>query len=118
MTSFRRGLSVFSKHTVAVATFTGGLLLTQTVAQQIPEPPAPPPSPTSVTSASKANVARPEGYVTIPAGTRLALVLSHPVDSKTVHRGDEIYAQITSPVAMADRVVIPAGTFLQAKSRS
>jgi type IV secretion system protein VirB10 len=41
------------------------------------------------------------------------MVLTHPVDSKTVHRGDDIYAQLTAPIAISDQVVIPAGTFVQ-----
>lgn len=50
--------------------------------------------------------------VTIPAGTRFALVLTHPIQSRYVHRGDDIYAQITSPVDSGNEVVIPAGTFV------
>jgi hypothetical protein len=51
--------------------------------------------------------------VTIPAGTQLALVLTHPVQSRVIHRGDDIYAQITSPVNSGDAMVIPPGTFVQ-----
>jgi hypothetical protein len=53
--------------------------------------------------------------ITIPAGTRLTLVLTHPVDSRTTHVGDQISAQITAPVILNDQVVIPAGTFVQGK---
>ncbi|MCU1272515.1 MAG: hypothetical protein JWN74_3809 [Acidobacteriaceae bacterium] len=53
--------------------------------------------------------------ITIPAGTHLAMALTHPVDSKTIHRGDEIFAQTTSPVIVSNQVVIPAGTFVQGK---
>ncbi len=51
--------------------------------------------------------------VTIPAGTQLALVLTHPVQSRVIHHGDDIYAQITSPVNAGDEMVIPPGTFVQ-----
>ena len=51
--------------------------------------------------------------ITIPAGTRLALVLSQPVQTRYIHRGDDIYAQITDPVDAANEVVIPPGTFVQ-----
>ena len=51
--------------------------------------------------------------VTIPAGTQLALVLTHPVESRVIHHGDDIYAQITSPVNAGDEMVIPPGTFVQ-----
>jgi hypothetical protein len=59
--------------------------------------------------------AREGAPITIPAGTHLALALTHPVDSKATHRGDEIFAQTTSPVVASNQVVIPAGTFVQGK---
>jgi len=51
--------------------------------------------------------------VTIPAGTRVALVLTHPVQSRVLRRGDDIYAQVTSPVNAGNQTVIPPGTFVQ-----
>ncbi|MGH9516816.1 MAG: hypothetical protein ACRD3P_14185 [Terriglobales bacterium] len=53
--------------------------------------------------------------ITVPAGTHLALALTHPVDSRTTHRGDEIFAQTTSPLIVSNQVAIPAGTFVQGK---
>ncbi len=50
--------------------------------------------------------------VTIPPGTRLALVLTQPIETRHLRRGDDIYAQITSPVSSGDEVVIPPGTFV------
>ena len=55
----------------------------------------------------------PNASVTIPAGTRLALVLTQPVQTRYIHRGDDIYAQVTSPVDSGNQVVIPPGTFVQ-----
>lgn len=51
--------------------------------------------------------------VTIPSGSRLALVLTSPVASKTVHRGDTIYAQTIAPMTVDSAVAIPAGSFVQ-----
>src|SRR5579884_2234985 len=51
--------------------------------------------------------------VTIPAGTHLAMVLTQPVQTRYIRRGDDIYAQVTSPVDAEDQVVIPPGTFVQ-----
>jgi hypothetical protein len=51
--------------------------------------------------------------VTIPAGTTLALVLTQPIQSRYVRRGDDIYAQVNAPVDSGHEVVIPAGTFVQ-----
>jgi len=59
--------------------------------------------------------AAPTAKVTLPAGTRIALVLTHPIQSRYVHRGDDMYAQITSPVNADNEVVIPPGTFAQGK---
>ncbi len=51
----------------------------------------------------------------LPAGTRIALALTHPIQSRYVHRGDNIYAQITAPVTSGSHVLIPPGTFVQGK---
>ena len=51
--------------------------------------------------------------ITIPAGTTIALVLTHPIQSRYIHRGDDIYAQVTDPVDSGNKVAIPPGTFVQ-----
>jgi len=53
--------------------------------------------------------------VTVPGGTRIALVLTQPLQTRYIHRGDDIYAQINSPVSSGNEVVIPVGTFVQGK---
>ncbi len=72
--------------------------------------PAPQPPDFSVASANP-----PSTAITVPAGTSIALVLMHPIQSRYVHRGDDIYAQTTSPVVAGTEVVIPPGTFVQGK---
>jgi hypothetical protein len=62
---------------------------------------------------SRRQAVRENATITIPAGTRLALVLTHPIQSRYVHRGDDIYGQLTSPVNSGNEMVIPAGTFVQ-----
>jgi hypothetical protein len=52
---------------------------------------------------------------TIPAGTRFALVLTHPLQSRYIHRGDDIYAQITDPITLGNEVAIPPGTLIDGK---
>jgi len=53
--------------------------------------------------------------ITIPAGTRLSLVLTHPVNSRSTPRGDQVFAQTTAPVIVDDQVAIPGGTYVQGK---
>src|SRR5437867_5978108 len=43
----------------------------------------------------------------VPAGTRVALVLTHPIQSRYLHRGDDIYAQITPSVNSCIMLLTP-----------
>jgi len=86
------------------------LLALTSLAQNQEQPGQPPDSPSNQTQAEiKIST------VTIPAGTRLALVLTHPIQSRYIHRGDDIYAQVSSPLNSGNEVVIPPGTFVQGK---
>jgi hypothetical protein len=76
------------------------------------QPQTPPPA--SQTGSQSSATTQPS-TVTLPAGTRFALVLTNPVSSKTTHRGDVVYAQTTAPVTVGDHVLIPAGTYVQGK---
>src|SRR6202051_4077488 len=51
--------------------------------------------------------------ITLPAGTRILLVLTHDIRSKSLRRGDDIYAQITSPVISGNQMVLRPGTCVQ-----
>lgn len=86
-------------------------LATSSLAQQTSQTTSPPDSPDN----SQTAVATYKATVTVPAGTTIALVLTGPILSRSVRRGDDIYAQITSPVTSGNEVVIPPGTFVQGK---
>jgi hypothetical protein len=68
---------------------------------------------TPAPSISEENQSEPNAVVTVPAGTHLALVLTQPVQTRYTHRGDDIYAQVMSPVGAGNQVLIPPGTFVQ-----
>ncbi len=53
--------------------------------------------------------------LTIPAGTKVPLALKHAISTKSAREGDAVYAQTTFPVVLNDRVLIPAGTYVQGK---
>ncbi len=57
----------------------------------------------------------PPSLVILPAGTQLALILTHPINSKTMRRGDTVFAETTAPVFADNLVAIPAGAFVQGK---
>jgi hypothetical protein len=53
--------------------------------------------------------------LTIPAGTMVPLSLKQAISTKTAKDGDPVYAETTFPYVVNERVVIPAGTYIQGK---
>jgi len=106
----RCGLSALRSSLVGLASVSiaAALLTTAALAQNSSQPDSQSSSPTLTKSENTTNIA-------IPAGTRLQLVLTRPVDSKSTHRGDEIDSQITAPVTLGNQAVVAAGTYLQGK---
>ncbi len=51
----------------------------------------------------------------IPVGTRIPLSLKQAISTKTAKDGDPVYAETAFPFVVDDRVVIPAGTYVQGK---
>jgi len=51
----------------------------------------------------------------IPAGTKVPLALKHAISTKQTRAGDAVYAETTFPVVLNDRVLIPAGTYVQGR---
>ncbi len=54
--------------------------------------------------------ADPEPYVTVPAGTRIPLVMINSVSSRHSMPGDPIYLESVYPVVVDGRILIPTGT--------
>jgi hypothetical protein len=74
-------------------------------AQEQSSPPA-----TESLAPAASNSPEHQAKVTIPAGTRLALVLQNSINTRGAKAGDSAYLQVAYPVALDNRVVIPAGT--------
>jgi hypothetical protein len=53
--------------------------------------------------------------VAIPAGTMIPLALKQAISTKTAKDGDPVYAETAFPFVLNERVVIPAGTYIQGK---
>jgi hypothetical protein len=51
--------------------------------------------------------------ITLPAGTRIELVLTAPVWSRSTGPGHPLYAQTDFPVVTGSRVAVPPGTFIE-----
>jgi hypothetical protein len=70
------------------------------------------------TPALSQGASRPVLEVTIPAGTKIPVALKNAISTKSNHEGDPIYAQSTFPVVINDRIVVPAGTYVQGRISS
>jgi hypothetical protein len=53
--------------------------------------------------------------VVIPAGTRIPLLLKQAISTKNAREGDSVYAQTAFPFVVDNRVLVPAGTYIQGK---
>lgn len=53
--------------------------------------------------------------LTVPSGTQVPVIMKHAVSTKSAKVGDPIYAETSFPVVIGERVVIPAGTYVQGK---
>ena len=53
--------------------------------------------------------------VTIPAGTKIPLSLAQAISTKNAREGDAVYATTAFPFVMDNRVVVPAGAYIQGK---
>jgi len=74
------------------------------------------PAPAPVQAAPAPAVAAPaEQELTIPAGTKVPVALKHAVSTKGTRTGDAVYAETTFPVVYNNRVLIPAGTYVQGR---
>jgi len=91
-------------------------------AETTPPPVSPPSSPASATAGAiaenaSANVNAPiaptRKTYTVPAGTKVLLQLRSSVNTKSARAGDGVYLSSTFPVVVGNRVLIPAGVFVQ-----
>ncbi|HWS96275.1 MAG TPA: hypothetical protein VN620_07360, partial [Candidatus Methylomirabilis sp.] len=55
----------------------------------------------------------PAADYNVPSGTKIPLTLTQGITSKTAKEGDPVYAQTAFPVTQNNRIVIPAGTYVQ-----
>jgi len=55
------------------------------------------------------------GRILVPSGTQIPLVLKQAISTKNAKAGDAVYAETNFPITMNDKVVIPAGTYVQGR---
>ena len=70
-----------------------------------PPPVVPPPAPVVQTG--------PSERITVPAGTRVGVVLQNGISTRSAKVGDSIYLQTSFPITQNNRIVIPVGSYLR-----
>jgi hypothetical protein len=51
----------------------------------------------------------------IPAGSEIPLTLTQAISTKNAREGDAVYAQTAFPFVLNDRILVPAGTYIQGR---
>jgi len=98
-----------------------GISLGQAATPQSTTPPAEPAAaapaaaePSAAPAATSAPaVAADPNAITIPAGTKIPLSLAQAISTKNAREGDSVYATTAFPFVMDNRVVVPAGAYIQ-----
>ena len=54
----------------------------------------------------------PDGRYLVPGGSRIPLTVLNSVSSKNSQPGDQIYLQTLVPIAIENKIVIPAGSYV------
>jgi hypothetical protein len=73
-------------------------------------------APEPVGPRARSTIARHPGTserVTVPAGTRLAVVLENGISTRNAKAGDSVYLRTSFPITQNNRVVIPIGSYVR-----
>lgn len=71
-------------------------------------------SPAALGESGAPAAARP-GQVVIPTGTQIPLRLIQAITTRNAKPGDAVYAETAFPVVINEKVIIPAGTYVQGR---
>ena len=82
-------------------------------AQEAPGPQtsAPPPAAAPPPMPERRSVA--SDRITVPAGTRVAVVLENGISTRSAKPGDSLYFHTSFPITQSNRIVVPVGSYLR-----
>jgi type IV secretion system protein VirB10 len=104
-----RSSSNFALHTFLVFASSGLAFAQQ---PEGPQTSAPPPVAPEARRAVERRVATND-KVTVPAGTRVAVVLENGISTRSAKAGDSLYFRTSFPITQNNRVVVPVGSYLR-----
>jgi len=96
------------------------LILLATAAASFAQEPEGPqtaaPAPVAPTPALRPVLERrsvPSANITVPAGTRVAVVLENGISTRSAKAGDSLYFRTSFPITQNNQIVIPVGSYLR-----
>ena len=57
--------------------------------------------------------AGPSDKITVPAGTRVAVVLENGISTRSAKAGDSLYFRTSFPITQNNHVIVPVGSYLR-----
>jgi hypothetical protein len=69
--------------------------------------------PNAAPAANSASANTAPAQIVVPAGTHLPLVLHNGITTRNAQPGEPLYLETTFPIVVNDRIVIPAGSYVQ-----
>lgn len=85
----------------------------QLLSAQEPSAAAPPTPPSAQSAHPNPEPAAPQKTYIVPAGTKVLLQLRSALNTRSAKPGDGVYLSSTFPVVVGNRVLIPAGVYVQ-----
>src|SRR5580704_470244 len=79
------------------------------------QPAALQPSESSAAGVPAPEAAKDPNRITIPAGTKIPLSLKQAISTKNAREGDAVYAETAFPFVVDNRVIVPAGSYIQGR---
>jgi hypothetical protein len=91
-----------------------GMAWAQTADTAKPAPAQPATSSPSLSS-DTSRPAKDLNATVIPSGSKIPLTLKQAISTKNAREGDAVYAETAFPFVLNERILIPAGTYIQGK---
>jgi hypothetical protein len=82
------------------------------VAQESAGPQAAPPPPAPAQPVYQAQPASAK-FLTLPSGTRVAVVLENGISTRSAKPGDSVYLRTSFPITLNNQIVVPVGSYLR-----
>jgi hypothetical protein len=82
-------------------------------AQQPPGPQVEAPRPVPPAQQSAAVGRALSEKITVPAGTRVAVVLENGISTRSAKPGDSVYFHTNFPITQSNRIIVPVGSYLR-----